>query len=64
LARQWVLHRRASRVMFYRTDVRYIPSETLKLIKRREKISKELIEIDKKLGVWAKDNIWLQDGEK
>lgn len=50
--------------MFYRTDVRYIPKETLKLIKRREKISKELIEIDEKLGIWVKDNIWFEGAER
>tara|TARA_B100001996_G_scaffold369066_1_gene342140 strand:+ start:474 stop:590 length:117 start_codon:yes stop_codon:yes gene_type:complete len=36
--------------MFYRTDVRYIPKDVLRLIERRQKILKEVAEIDNKLG--------------
>ena len=36
--------------MFYRTGVRYIPKDVLKLIEKREKMLKEVAEIDNKLG--------------
>jgi len=37
--------------MFYIDVVEWIDKETLKLINRKLKIQKELLEIDKKLGI-------------